>query len=186
MPHYRLADLALWPNILSALRLPLAAAFPFVVEDPRAAVTVLVAAGLTDVLDGFIARRTGQLTAVGAVVDPIADKVFAATVVVTLLLHRRMPVWAPVALLSREILEAPLVLWVLLSKKFRGARREQARANVPGKLATTVQFIAIVAAITTPEVVDATLVAAALAGVLAGVSYWMREVDRAKRLFPRG
>jgi cardiolipin synthase (CMP-forming) len=137
---------------------------------------------VTDVLDGWLARRTGQLTAVGAVVDPIADKVFAATVVITLLSHRRMPTWALPALLTREILEAPLVVWVLLSRKFRGARRAEARANVPGKLATTVQFVAVLAAIAAPDLVEVALVAAAAVGLLAGLSYWSREMERARRL----
>jgi cardiolipin synthase (CMP-forming) len=180
MPHYRLADLGLLPNVLSLLRLPLAAVFPFVVDDARAALAVLCAAAVTDVLDGWLARRSGQLTAVGAVVDPIADKVFAATVVITLLFHRRMPAWALPALLAREILEAPLVLWVLLSRKFRGARRAQARANVPGKLATTVQFVAVLAAITAPELLEEALIAAAAAGFFAGLSYWSRELERSR------
>jgi len=182
MPQYRVADLGLVPNVLSMLRLPLAAVFPFVVNNAPLALAVLCAAGLTDVLDGWLARRTGQLTAVGAVVDPIADKVFATTVVVTLLYYRRIPLWSLPALLAREILEAPLVAWVLLSPKFRGARREEARANIPGKLATTVQFVAVLSAIALPELVDAALVAALCAGVLAGISYWARELERARRL----
>ncbi len=186
MPQYRFADLALLPNVLSALRLPLAVLFPFVVEDVHAALAVLLAAAITDVLDGFLARRSGQVTAVGAVVDPVADKVFATTVVITLLFHRKMPTWALPALLSREILEAPLLLWVLFSRKFRGARKAAASANIPGKLATTVQFIAVLTAIAVPDLVEATLVAAAVAGVLAGVSYWVRELERAKRLEPDG
>ncbi|MDI1434221.1 CDP-alcohol phosphatidyltransferase family protein [Polyangium sorediatum] len=189
MSQYRLADLGLLPNVLSALRLPLAAVFPFVVDDVRAALAVLFAAALTDVLDGWLARRRGQLTAVGAVVDPIADKVFAVTVVVTLLYTRRMPAWAPLALLSREILEAPLLAWVLMSPRFRGARRAGAQANVPGKLATCVQFVAVVTAITAPHLVEGALVASACVGTLAGVSYWTREIERARRLAggsPRG
>ncbi len=185
MPHYRLADLALPPNIISALRFPLAAAFPFVVEQPRLAVVVLALSGLTDVLDGFLARRNKQVTAIGGVVDPIADKTFAATVVITLMLHRRLPPWAPIALLSREILEAPLVLWVLFSKRLRGARREEPLANIPGKLATVVQFVAIMAAIAAQPLVDGLLIAAGLAGVLAGISYWRRELLRAERVAPR-
>jgi len=182
MPQYRLADLGLLPNVLSALRLPLAAVFPFVVEDVRAALAVLFAAALTDVLDGWLARRRGQLTGVGAVVDPIADKVFALTVVITLLYYRRMPAWAPFALLSREILEAPLLAWVLASRRFRGARRAGARSNVPGKLATCVQFVAVVTAIAAPDLVEGALIASACAGILAGVSYWTREIERARQL----
>ena len=178
MPRNRFADLFLLPNLLSALRLPLAVVFPFVVANPRAALAVLVIAALTDVFDGWLARRTGQVTAVGAVVDPIADKVFATTVVITLLLRQEMPTWALPALLAREILEAPLVAWVLVSQSFRGARKADARANIPGKLATVVQFVAVLSAIAAPELLEAALVAAAVAGVLAGVSYWHRELHR--------
>lgn len=178
MPHYRLADLALWPNLLSALRLPLALVFPFVIETPRIALTVLVAAALTDVFDGWLARRLDQVTALGAVIDPIADKVFATTVVITLLFHHDLPLWALPALLAREILEAPLVLWILLSRSFRGARKAAARANIPGKLATTVQFVAVFSAIAIPYLLDVALIAAAIAGSLAGVSYWIRELHR--------
>ena len=176
--HFGLADLALLPNVLSALRLPLAVAFPFVVANPRAALGVLVAAALTDVLDGWLARRRGQVTAVGAIVDPLGDKVFATTVVVTLLVRHDLPGWALPALLAREILEAPLVLWVLVSHSFRRARRTDARANIPGKLATVVQFVAVISAIVVPEVLFAALIAAAVSGVLAGISYWHRELER--------
>jgi cardiolipin synthase (CMP-forming) len=178
MPRYRLADLTLLPNVLSALRLPLAVVFPFVADNARAALAVLLAAAVTDVLDGWLARRSGQVTAVGAVVDPIADKVFATTVVLTLLHQHKMPTWALPALLSREILELPLVIWVLVSQKFRGTRRAAARSNLPGKLATTVQFVAVLSAIAAPYLVEVALLGAAVAGVLAGVSYWHRELHR--------
>lgn len=178
MPQYRLADLALLPNVLSALRLPLAVVFPFVAANAHAALGVLIAAGLTDVFDGWLARRRGQVTAIGAVVDPIADKVFATTVVLTLLVRHDLPLWALPALLAREILEAPLVVWVLVSQSFRGARRAAARANLPGKLATLVQFVAVLAAIVAPDLLGITLVAAAVSGVLAGISYWYRELLR--------
>ena len=179
---FHAADLGRAPNVLSMMRLPLAALFPLVVDDAPAALAVLAAAGLTDVLDGWLARRSGQTTTVGAVVDPIADKVFAATVVITLLYHRQMPGWALPPLLSREILEAPLVIWVLLTRR---ARRSEARANVPGKLATTVQFAAVLSAIAAPSLVSVTLIAAAVAGGAAGVSYWARELGRDRQL-PQG
>lgn len=180
MPRYRLADLALLPNVLSALRLPLALAFPFVAGNVQAALAVLLAAALTDILDGWLARRMGQVTAVGAVVDPIADKVFAITVVVTLLVRHEMPTWALPALLSREILEAPLVIWVLVNHSYRGARKAAASANIPGKLATTVQFVAVLSAIAAPDLLEVCLVAAAVSGLLAGVSYWHRELHRVR------
>jgi CDP-diacylglycerol--glycerol-3-phosphate 3-phosphatidyltransferase/cardiolipin synthase len=92
-----------------------------------------------------------------------------------------MPTWALPALLSREILEAPLVAWVLVSQSFRGARKAAARSNIPGKLATTVQFVAVLSAIAAPELLEISLVGAAVAGVLAGVSYWHRELHRVQQ-----
>jgi cardiolipin synthase (CMP-forming) len=182
MPTYHAADLGRAPNVISMLRLPLAVIFPLVVDHVSAALFVLIAAGLTDVLDGWLARRSGHTTAVGAVVDPIADKVFAFTVMITLLYLGRMPFWALPALLAREILEAPLVLWVLFSRRYRGARRAEARANIPGKIATTVQFAAVLAALTAPKLVGPMLILAAMTGLAAGVSYWTRELERAKRM----
>lgn len=181
MPTYRAADLALLPNLVSLLRLPLAAAFPLVARKPRLALAVLCAAGLTDVLDGWLARRRGETTAIGAVVDPIADKVFAITVMRTLLQQGKMPRWGVVALLTREILEAPLVIWVMTSPTARKARRTEARANLPGKLATAVQFGAVMSAIALPRVARRALILAGITGAAAGISYWRRELRRAAR-----
>ncbi|HEY8077432.1 MAG TPA: CDP-alcohol phosphatidyltransferase family protein, partial [Labilithrix sp.] len=72
------------PNVLSAMRIPLAALFPFVVTRPALAIAVLAAAALTDVLDGWLARRLGEATPTGALVDGIADKLLGASVLVSL------------------------------------------------------------------------------------------------------
>lgn len=178
MPTYRAQDLLLPSNVLSLLRLPLAAAFPRASRDPRAALAVLVAAGVTDILDGWLARRRGEVTAVGAVVDPVADKVFALTVMTTLRRQEKLPRWGVAALLTREILEAPLVLWVFVSPEARRARRLEAQANVPGKIATMAQFGAVMAAVALPRVARRLLAFAALTGAVAGASYWQRELGR--------
>jgi phosphatidylglycerophosphate synthase len=81
MGAYRARDLLRVPSLLSLARLPLAAAFVLLVDRPPVLVLVLVAAGVTDVLDGWYARRFDQVTATGAVVDPITDKLFVLTVV---------------------------------------------------------------------------------------------------------
>lgn len=180
MSEIKLRDLALLPNLISYTRLPLGALFPFVADRPLPALAVLAVAGITDVLDGWVARRSGRASATGAVVDPICDKAFALAVVVTLVAQGRIPGWGIPALLVREALELPLALWIGLSPRFRGARLETARANIPGKLATTVQFAAVLAAITWPAMLEATLVAAALSGLLAGISYWLRQIRRVR------
>jgi cardiolipin synthase (CMP-forming) len=180
MSTFSARELALPPNLLSLARLPLAALFPLVAERPAPALAVLCAAGLTDVLDGWLARRSGQVTATGAIVDPLADKAFAVAVVGALVGHGMLPLWGTSALLTREILEVPLALWVALSKRFRGARIDGASANVPGKLATAVQFAAVLSAIALPAALPALLAATALAGAAAGASYWARQLKRAR------
>ena len=77
-------DLVLVPNLLSGARVPLAVAFPLAAGNAPLALGILGFAGLTDVLDGWAARKLGQATPVGALVDGIADKVFAASVLGTL------------------------------------------------------------------------------------------------------
>jgi CDP-diacylglycerol--glycerol-3-phosphate 3-phosphatidyltransferase/cardiolipin synthase len=169
-------ELLLPPNVLSALRLPLALAFPFASRTKGAALLVLALAGLTDVLDGHLARRNGQCTATGAVLDPVCDKVFAMSVVLTLIARGKIPRWGIPALLSRELMEAPLLAWGLLTRPDEEREVTDVRANVPGKVATVAQFTAVMAAIEAPVVLPAALAAAAVTGVAAGVLYWRREL----------
>jgi cardiolipin synthase len=72
------------------------------------ALTVFVAAGVTDGLDGLIARRSGQRTELGAWLDPIADKLLMATTFVVLALPlshltNPLPVWLAVLVISRDV-----------------------------------------------------------------------------------
>jgi CDP-diacylglycerol--glycerol-3-phosphate 3-phosphatidyltransferase/cardiolipin synthase len=172
-------EVLLLPNLLTALRVPLALAFPFVARSRPKALLVVGLAGLTDVLDGWVARRTGQMTSTGAALDPIADKVFALSVVGTLIAHGKLPRWGIPALLAREILEGPLLLWV-----FHEARMGtppsvgDMRATTAGKVATSAQFAAIYAALALPAVLPLALVVAAATGTVAGAEYWRRELAR--------
>jgi CDP-diacylglycerol--glycerol-3-phosphate 3-phosphatidyltransferase/cardiolipin synthase len=162
---------------MSAVRFPLALIFPFVAAEKGKALAVLALAGLTDVLDGWLARRNGQATATGAVLDPIADKAFALSVVATLIAQGKIPRWGIPALLAREILEAPLLAWLLL-ERHHGAPPPEVQANVPGKMATTAQFAAVMAALELPAALPAALAISAVAGTVAGVAYWRRELGR--------
>ena len=82
MRTYRKHDLVALPNILSAARVPLALALPFATEK-ASAVAIIGAAGVTDMLDGFAARKLGQTTPLGAAIDGFADKAFSVTVLGT-------------------------------------------------------------------------------------------------------
>lgn len=135
---FRARDLLLWPTLISALRLPLAALFPFALQRPAAALAVLLAAGASDVLDGWVARRLGQETAIGSIADGISDKLFILTVALALVWSGRLSCSALLLLGVRDLGEAALVVWLLLRRGL-GQNSEQ-RADVWGKATTFLQF----------------------------------------------
>src|SRR2546430_11452755 len=78
-----------WADVLTALRVPLAVAFPFV-HHPGAQLGVVAVVAATDFFDGMLARRLGSSRA-GAVLHPLAGKLFLAAAVLTLAPSRRLP-----------------------------------------------------------------------------------------------
>lgn len=176
MERYRARDLLLLPSLVSFARMPLAAGFLALADRPAWALGVLVLAGATDVLDGQLARRLGQATPTGAVVDGVLDKLFAGVVIGGLLLDGRLPWLAAPLLAAREIGELPLVVWWALHEDRRRARAEDPRANWLGKAATVCQFITIAALLVGGEAPAFWLVATALMGGASALSYWRREL----------
>jgi CDP-diacylglycerol--glycerol-3-phosphate 3-phosphatidyltransferase len=106
----RSASIFLLPNLLSASRIAAAPVLAWVVltaQAPALAVAIVVAAALTDLLDGVAARATGQVSELGAVLDPIADKIFILTALWLLwgeVIIRGLSAWAVLIILWREIL----------------------------------------------------------------------------------
>ncbi len=95
------------PNILSVFRLLLVPVFVIVFfsgeSDSYAfAAFVYAIACLTDVLDGMIARRFNQITKLGRVLDPLADKLMAFTVLVCIMIDGIIPIWAVVIFFVKE------------------------------------------------------------------------------------
>ena len=95
------------PNALSVLRLlgiPLFLWLVLSAQADVAAFAVLVVAGVTDYLDGLVARATGQYSRFGAILDPLADRLYIAATLVGLLLREFIPWWLVIALLLREVM----------------------------------------------------------------------------------
>jgi cardiolipin synthase (CMP-forming) len=97
------------PNLLSLSRVVLA---PIVVlalsinslYGTLIAVTLVILAGITDGLDGYLARRYGQTGGLGAAIDPLADKLFAVIVVAGLILYRNFPFWLAGLIVVRDLM----------------------------------------------------------------------------------
>ena len=93
-------------NSLSFFRLLLAIPLGFALWNDSIASTVIICllAYFTDLFDGYFARKLNQVTEIGKIIDPIADKIFIASVAVILILKGMVPLWFAIAVLSRDIL----------------------------------------------------------------------------------
>lgn len=83
--------------------------------ETRTAFFVFVAAGASDALDGFLAKRYDWRTELGAILDPLADKLLLVSLFIALGVARELPLWIVVAVVSRDILIvlAVMVSWVM-------------------------------------------------------------------------
>ena len=100
------------PNALSVLRLLLIPVFLWLVLGVQAdlwGVFVLAVSGITDWLDGVIARRTGQITKVGQILDPLVDRLTIAATLIGLALRSLIPWWLVGILVLRELVLLALV-----------------------------------------------------------------------------
>jgi cardiolipin synthase (CMP-forming) len=100
------------PNVLSVIRLlgvPLFLWLVLVREADGWAVVVLALSGFTDYLDGKLARRWNQVSRVGQLLDPLADRLYILSTIVALTLREIIPLWFAVLLIGRDVLLLLLV-----------------------------------------------------------------------------
>jgi CDP-diacylglycerol--glycerol-3-phosphate 3-phosphatidyltransferase len=133
------------PNILTLIRIILIPVLVIVFYVPgqwsyQLSAAIFGIAALTDLLDGYLARRLNQLSAFGAFLDPVADKLMVAVALVLLVQDNPSPLFAiPAAIIiGREIAISALREWM----SEIGARTKVA-VSIIGKLKTTIQMIAI-------------------------------------------
>jgi cardiolipin synthase len=133
-------------NQLTLLRMLLIPAFVILVVYGQFgwALVVFATAGVTDALDGLIARRSGQRTSLGAWLDPMADKLLLVTTFVVLTvpglgLANRLPVWLTVLIISRDVV---IVLTVAIVNLAIGPRTF--RPSIFGKIATATYILTAV------------------------------------------
>ena len=117
------------PNLLSLLRMGLTPLFLVAVVNgqPLQALLVFALAGITDALDGFIARAYGQQSQLGALLDPIADKLLLMSAYVVLAipgLHpgATIPTWVTVLVIARDLIIVIVALVYFLAAGYKGFR----------------------------------------------------------------
>jgi len=112
VPAGRTREVLTIPNLLSMVRLALLPVFLWLVLGPdahAAAVVVLMVIGISDWLDGYLARKLDQASSVGAVLDPVADRLYILVAVVGLAASGAIPIWLALLLAARDV-----VLWGLV------------------------------------------------------------------------
>lgn len=181
MTNYKKDALSI-PNILSYVRIVLIPAFVYLYLWRRAyvaAAVVVAISGLTDMLDGFIARTCDMITELGKILDPVADKLTQAALIVCLLSHYEL-MWTLVGVFV--VKEGVMAIAGLLS--VREGRPRLKGAMWFGKVSTIVQFIVMTALFAFPamplKLANALILLCAPFMLLAFFLY-MREYRRINR-----
>jgi len=128
------------PNLLSASRFPLAAAF-LATEQTPVRVALIGAASLTDVLDGWLARRQ-QTTRLGALLDPIADKKFVLVAISAFLIGGQISALEYFVILLRDFATA---IGFIVAYLLSGLDPKNFKARLSGKLVTVLQLATVLA-----------------------------------------
>ncbi|MGH7709773.1 MAG: CDP-alcohol phosphatidyltransferase family protein [Gemmatimonadaceae bacterium] len=155
------------PNVLSFSRLFLAAAFA-TVQAREARLALVLAASLTDFLDGWLARRSKTLPKWGELIDPIADRAFVFTALSVLLFERTITSMQYFVILSRDLATA---IAFLVARSVAWLRPVAFRARFAGKVVTALQLITLIVALTNPEQIALLIPIVAAASVIAIVDY---------------
>jgi cardiolipin synthase (CMP-forming) len=128
------------PNQLTFLRLGFLPFFIITVHYRRydLALAILITAAVTDGLDGLLARSLNQKSALGAYLDPIADKLLLSSSFVVLALNRRISWWLATLVLSRDILILTAAAVILVSVGYRPFP-----PSIYGKITTALQILLV-------------------------------------------
>ena len=193
-----------WPNRITVLRLLLVTPFILLLLDAAdnpvyryGALALAIFVGVCDAADGIIARRTGTVTKIGSILDPLADYAFMISALAILsvpgiLSHAdpdiRLPYWLSVTLIARAvfILVGTFIVYFLTSFA-------QGVPTASGKAATVLQFVVVATMCISPELLTWFPVAApyalnALWGltVLLGVVSWLGYIRTGSKILTVG
>jgi len=164
--------LANWLTVLRIVLIPVFVSL-MVYRKPGAGLLVFAVAASTDLLDGWVARRSGP-SRLGAFLDPMADKLLLTASFVTLTYLKILPFWIAAVVISRDVI---LVVGALLIHMLGG--RLHPRPTLTGKLATFFQVLTVLSGLLAhyfrlPLAPRAILWLAAVFTVLSGLQYIVR------------
>ncbi|MDP4088272.1 MAG: CDP-diacylglycerol--glycerol-3-phosphate 3-phosphatidyltransferase [Bacillota bacterium] len=157
------------PNVLTLFRLFLVPVFVLVFFSPVNhylifSISIFLLAGITDVLDGFIARKYNLITKWGMVLDPLADKLMLLTVLTCLTINRIIPIWIVGLIAAKEI-------FMIISGMFLYRKDTVIPSNKFGKASTLLFYLSVFILSLNEHIGDSLLVIAVISAFIALINY---------------
>lgn len=175
------------PNLLTALRILLVAPVVWSLQATRyrTALVLFVIAGVTDLLDGYLARRFNWRTRLGSVLDPVADKLLLSVVYVALAWIDQLPWWLALVVVARDlVIMSGALAFHLLIGEVEMAPRLSGKVNTAVQLSLVAVVVGGLAGLPFPSWLAAALVWGVAATALwSGLDYvrtWARKAIAAQ------
>jgi cardiolipin synthase len=169
------------PNSISLSRLLLAFAF-VVISGTWQRLVLIIAAAATDFLDGWLARRDNSSTVAGALIDPIADRVFVLAAVSSYLVDGSITTGQYFIFLSRDIATA---VGFIVARFIPGLTASAFQARLLGKTVTAFQLALLLAVLVRPQLVQPLILIIAALSAVSIVDYTL-ALERARRAAKSG
>jgi CDP-diacylglycerol---glycerol-3-phosphate 3-phosphatidyltransferase len=155
------------PNTVSLSRVVLALAF-VLVSEPWDRIALIAVAGFTDFIDGWLARHEKSESTTGALLDPLADRIFVFVAISTYLVEGLLTTGQYFIFLTRDLATA---VGFIVAKIIPTLRPAVFRARMLGKIVTVVQLITLVTIIAMPETTSLLIFVIGLLSLASVVDY---------------
>lgn len=163
------------PTVITFSRILLIPFFIFIAsKSPLLGASIFAIASVTDAIDGYIARKSRQITKLGILLDPIADKLLVTSGIIVLVDMGLVPAWIAIVIIAREFLVTGLRI-VALSKNI------VIPAETGGKIKTVIQVVSILILLITRSYIGIDLYSvgiillwiAMVIGIVSGIQYFV-------------
>ncbi|MDH3748661.1 MAG: CDP-alcohol phosphatidyltransferase family protein [Gammaproteobacteria bacterium] len=173
------------PNAISAMRIALIVPILLLIQGGETtwALALFVIAGFSDGVDGYLATRFSWQSRLGALLDPIADKLLVASLFIMLASTQLIPIWLAVVVISRDVvIFAGAVTYHYLIKPVEGEPTRISKLNTALQLLFLL-FVLCRAAFDWPDKITITVLGAAtlVTVVISGIDYVVQWSGRARR-----
>ncbi|HKJ74868.1 MAG TPA: CDP-alcohol phosphatidyltransferase family protein [Alphaproteobacteria bacterium] len=175
------------PNVITLLRLVTVPVIIWLILQGQMAYAfgLFLLAGISDAIDGPLARRSGQVSELGTILDPIADKALLVSIYITVGIEGGMPSWIVITVVSRDVLIiGGILLSYLLNRPVEIKPSRVSKINTASQIALAAMVLFNLGFGDTLELIDpwfieAMIILVAVTTIMSGILYavtWIRAV----------